>query len=72
MAADAAEPHARLPSLRFAAESDMLIILIEVFLAAPVVNQKYLVLLLAQPHQKVSRLHIVVDQSLRVHPLDSI
>lgn len=50
----------------------MLAFLIKVLLAAAEVHHKDLVLLLAESHQKITRLHVIVDQSFGMYPLDSL
>lgn len=68
---DASELRLAFDGFLFIFELEVVVLAVQVLLAPPEVNHEYLVLLLPQSREEVVRLDIVVDQSLRVHPLDS-
>lgn len=57
--------------LLFDLELEVFALLVEVLLATAEIHHEDLILLLAQAHQEVVGLDIVIDDSLGMHPLDS-
>jgi hypothetical protein len=69
VAEDALKAEVGLEELLLGLELEVLVVGVQVLLATSEVHHEDLVLLLPQSHQEVLRVHVVVDQSLRVHPL---
>jgi hypothetical protein len=72
MTIDAFEARVPLQGRSFLSEAEMVVLLIKVLLAVSEVNYKDLVLFLAKPHHKIGRIHVVIDQSFGVNPLDTV
>ena len=69
MAADAPEEGTPLEAGLLLLEAKVVAVLVQVFLAVPEVDGKYLVLLLAETDDEVAGVDVVEDESLGVDPL---
>ena len=72
MAADAPEEGTPLEAGLLLLEAEVVAVLVQVFLAVPEVDGKYLVLLLAETDDEVAGVDVVEDESLGVDPLDAV